>query len=64
VVGIEDLRGAKALNGLLQGLDAEVRVQAIWDPRIPSYVGTLKGVGRIYQQTYVDTCRVAGATSV
>ena len=26
------------------------------------YVGTLKGVGRVYQQTYVDTyCKVAHA---
>ena len=28
---------------------------AIAAPRIPCYVGTLKGVGRVYQQTVIDT---------
>jgi transposase InsO family protein len=31
-------------------------ILAIWGPRIPTYyVGTIKGVGRIYQQTFIKT---------
>jgi transposase InsO family protein len=38
------------------------RIRAIWVRKIPYYVGTLKGVGRVYQQTFVDTyCKVAFA---
>ncbi len=35
-------------------------ILAIWDPRIPFMCGTLKGVGRIYQQTFIDTYAKVG----
>ena len=35
-------------------------IPGIWAAKTPNYVGTMKGVGRIYQQTFVDTyARVA-----
>ena len=37
-------------------------IPAIWASQDTFYVGTLKGVGRVYQQTYIDTyCKVAHA---
>ena len=34
---------------------SRANVRAIAAPRIPSHVGNMKGVGRIYQQTFIDT---------
>jgi hypothetical protein len=31
-------------------------IQAIWYTQDSTYVGTVKGVGRIDQQTVIDTC--------
>lgn len=34
-------------------------IRATWATRTPNYVGNLKGVGRIYQQTFIDSyCKV------
>lgn len=55
VVALEKAKADKEAHG-----ESESECPGYGGAQDTSYVGTLKGVGRIYQQTFIDTCSKVG----